>query len=297
MRVTTAQTQRSQLDYIQSNLQRLQKAQDQAATGRRFVKGSDDPQATSDVLRIDQSLAGYTQYGRNQDLAIARVNEEDRVINNVQGLVERARELASGQIGSTANAETRLIVKAEVDQLIQSAIAQGNTKFNGTYLFGASRATEEPFANTPNSVPPYVTNSAPLSNPEYEIAAGILSTPNHTAHALLSDSNTLTALRDLSAALGSNNTAAISTSQDTLSAVSDNLGVLLGETGARMNQYETLKAQTMTATVDTKSRRSMLFDIDIAEATANFAQAQTSYQAALSAASRVINLNVMDYLR
>jgi flagellar hook-associated protein 3 FlgL len=297
MRVTSAQTQRSQLEYIQTKLSQLQRAQNQAATGLRFQKGSDDPQATSDVLRMDQTLAGFSQYGRNQDLAIARVNEEDRVLNNVQSMVERARELASAQVGGTANTQTRLIAKAEVDQLIQAVISQGNTQFNGTFLFGGSRPNEEPFANTPNSVPPFVTNSAPLTKPEFEVAAGIFSAPNHTAHALLADTNTLVALRDLSNALGADDTTGIQNALPALTTVGDKLGILLGDTGARMNQYETLKSQTLTATVDTKTRRSMVYDIDIAEATTNFAQAQTSYQAALTAASRVINLNVMDYLR
>jgi flagellar hook-associated protein 3 FlgL len=297
MRVTTSQAQRSQLEYIQGNLQRLIKAQDQAATGRRFQRGSEDPAATADVLRADSTLASYTQYTRTTDLAIARASEEDRVLSNVVLLTERARELAAGQIGSPANAATRLIVKAEVDQLITSAIGLGNTRFNNTYLFGASRSAEAPLANTPNSVPPFATNGATLTNPRYEITAGTLSTPNHNAHEVFLGTGTLTALRDLSNALGANDVAGITAALPALEAASDALGGLLGETGARVNQYESIRTQTANATVDTKARRSMLYDIDIADASANFAQAQTAYQAALTAANRVLNLNVLDYLR
>jgi flagellin-like hook-associated protein FlgL len=75
------------------------------------------------------------------------------------------------------------------------------------------------------------------------------------------------------------------------------VGQLIGETGARVNQYETLKSQMLVATVDTKIRRSMVYDIDLTDAAANFAQAQSAYQAALSAANRVLSLNVLDYLR
>lgn len=297
MRVTTSQAQRAQLDYIQGNLQRLVKAQDQAATGKRFQKGSEDPSATADVLRADSTLASYTQFARNTDLAIARASEEDRVLNSVQLITERARELAAGQIGSPSNAATRLIAKAEVDQLIVSAIGLGNTKFNNGYLFGSSRSAEAPLAATPTSVPPYATNAAVLTNPKYEIAAGVLSTPNHNAHEVFLNSGVLTALRDLSNALGSSNTAGITAALPALETASDTIGGLLGETGARVNQYEAIRTQTANATIDTKARRSMLYDIDIAEASANFAQAQTAYQAALSAANKVLNLNVLDYLR
>lgn len=297
MRVTTSQAQRSQLDYIQSNLQRLLKAQDQAATGKRFQKGSEDPAATADVLRADGVLASFAQFTRNGDLAIARATEEDRALNNVQLITERARELASQQSGSTADAATRLIAKTEVDQLIESAIGIGNTRFNSGYLFGGSRASQVPMANTPTSVPPYITNAATITNPQYEIAAGQLSAPNHNAHEIFSDTNVMVALRNLSNALAGNNVAGITSAMPALDTASDGIGRLLGETGARVNQYETIKLQLAESTVDTKSRRSILYDIDLTDAAANFAQAQSAYQAALSAANRVLNLNVLDYLR
>jgi len=297
MRVTTSQAQRSQLEYVQGNLQRLVKAQDQAATGRRFQRGSEDPAATADVLRADGTLASYTQFGRNGDLAIARAGEEDRALGGVQLIIERARELASQQIGSNSDASTRLIAKAEVDQLIESAIGIGNTRFNSGYLFGASRASEVPLANTPTSVPPFATNAAPLTNPKFEIAAGQLSSPNHNAHEIFVNTNVMVALRDLSTALGANNVPTIRASLGTLEAAGDGVGRLLGEVGAKVNQYEAIKTQMLNSTVDTKVRRSTIYDIDLADAAANFAQAQTAYQAALSAANRVLNLNVLDYLR
>jgi flagellar hook-associated protein 3 FlgL len=297
MRVTTSQAQRAQLDYIQSNLQRLVKAQDQAATGKRFQKGSEDPAATADVLRADSTLAANAQYTRNGDLAISRASEEDRVLNSVQLITERARELAAQQIGSTADAATRRIAKAEVDQLIESAIGLGNTRFNNGYLFGGTRALEEPLSLNATTTPPYVTNPAPLGNPRYEVADGQLSAPNHNAHEIFVQSGTLQALKDLSDALGSNNVTGISNALPALTTASDELGRLLGETGARVNQYETIRAQMAVATVDTKIRKSLVYDIDLTDAAANFAQAQSAYQAALSAANRVLNLNVLDYLR
>lgn len=297
MRVTTSQAQRSQLDYIQGNLQRLVKAQDQAATGKRFQRGSEDPAATADVLRADGTLAAYAQFARNGDLAIARATEEDRALSNIQLITERARELASQQASSTSDAATRLIAKAEVDQLIQSAIGLGNTRFNSGYLFGGSRASQEPMASTPNSVPPYMTNAVAPANPQYEVAQGQLSAPNHNAHEIFNDTNVMVALRNLSTALANNDVPGITAAMPALDTASDGVLRLLGETGARVNQYETIRIQTAEATVDTKTRRSMLYDIDLSEAAVNFAQAQSAYQAALSAANKVLNLNVLDYLR
>jgi len=293
MRVTTSQAQRAQLDYIQSNLQRLVKAQDQAATGKRFQRGSEDPAATADVLRADSTLAANAQFMRNGDLAISRASEEDRVLNSVQLITERARELASQQANATANAGTRLMAKAEVDLLIESAIGLGNTRFNNVFLFGGTRDLEPPLSNTF----PYLTSTVALENPRIEVADGQLSAPNRNAHEIFIDSDVMRALRDLSVALDANNVPGIINAMPALTTASDQVGRLLGETGARVNQYETIKSQMLVATLDTKVRRSMIYDIDLTDAAANFAQAQSAYQAALSAANRVLNLNVMDYLR
>ncbi len=297
MRVTTSQAQRAQLDYIQANLQRLVKAQDQAATGRRFQKGSEDPAAAADVLRADSTLASYTQFTRNGDLAIARASEEDRVLGSLQLITERARELASQQAGSTADVSTRLIAKAEVDQLIESAVGLGNTRFNNGFLFGGTREMEEPLTTNGSSTPPYVANNAAIANPRFEIADGQLSAPNHNAHEIFRDTGVMQALKNLSDALGSNNVPGITAALPALTTSSDQIGRLVGETGARVNQYETIKAQMSVATLETKVRKSMVYDIDLTDAAANFAQAQSAYQAALSAANKVLNLNVLDYLR
>jgi flagellar hook-associated protein 3 FlgL len=293
MRVTTSQAQRAQLDYIQSNLQRLVKAQDQAATGKRFQKGSEDPAAAADVLRADSTLAANAQFMRNGDLAIGRASEEDRVLNNLQLLTERARDLASQQANATADAGTRLIAKAEVDQLIEAAIGLGNTRYNNGFLFGGTRELEQPLTSTS----PYVASFVALDNPQYEVAAGQLSAPNHNAHEIFITTGVMQQLKNLSDALAANNVPGIANALPALTTASDRVGRLLGETGARVNQYETIKSQMVVANLDTKVRKSMIYDIDLTDAAANFAQAQSAYQAALSAANKVLSLNVLDYLR
>jgi flagellar hook-associated protein 3 FlgL len=297
MRVTTSLTQRAQVDIIQSNLQRFVRAQTQVSTGRRFERGSEDPAATGDIMRADGTLSAYGQFERNIDFAVARASDEDRVLSQLGNLMDRARELALSQVGTPASAETRLIVKAEVDQLIQGAIGLGNTKFGEGYLFGGARALEAPLSDTPTGTPPYITNPSALTAPQVEIAAGVTLAPNHTAHAIFRDTGVMTALRDLSTALGANDVPGITASLGTLESASDAVQQVLGTTGARVNQLETFKLSQAAATVDTKIQRSNLVDIDIAEAMSTFSQAQVAYQSALTAAGRVVNLNILDYLR
>lgn len=297
MRVTTTQAQRATLDNLQGNLQRLLKTQNQAATGRRFERASEDPAAAADILRFDTRLSANGQYRRNLDSAIARATSQDRVLGQIANLVDRASELAVQQSTASANAETRLTAQVEVEQLLESLVGLGNTRFGEGFLFGGTRADQAPLANTPGATPPYLTDPAPLGAPQLEIAEGILATPVHTAHEIFGDTNLMVRLRDLSAALGANDVDGVRAAIGQLQEVQTEIQALTGATGARVNQFEAARTELGEATLDARVQRSAVADIDIAEAVANFSQAQTAYQAALSAASRVINLNITDYLR
>ncbi|MCU0626536.1 MAG: hypothetical protein MUF21_08655 [Gemmatimonadaceae bacterium] len=297
MRVTTTQAQRATLDHLQGNLQRLLKTQTQAATGRRFERASEDPSAAADILRADTRLAAYAQYERNLETAIARGAAEDRVLGQVANLVDRAGELATTQASGQANAQTRQIAKVEVDQLLTALVALGNTRFGDGYLFGGTRADEAPMTTDANATPPFIADNAALGNPELEIADGITAVPVHNAHELFRDTGVMTALRDLSTALGANDVAGITSAIGAIQTASSAVQDRTGANGARVNQFETALTEVGEARLDQRTQRSMIADIDIGEAVANFSQAQTAYQAALSAASRVINLNITDYLR
>lgn len=297
MRVTTTQTQRATLTHLQGNLQRLLRTQNQSATGRRFENASDDPAAAADILRADTRLSAYSQYTRNLDTAIARGTAEDRVLGQMANLIDRASELAIAQASDSANAETRGIAQVEVDQLLRNMLSLGNTRFGDGYLFGGTRADQAPLSDTPAGTPPYIADDTALGDPELEIADGITAVPVHNAHQVFRDTGVMETLRDLSTALGTNDAAGVRAAIGRLQDVQTEVQRLTGETGARVNQFEAARNEVAEATLDTRVQRSQVADIDIAEAVANFSQAQTAYQAALSAASRVINLNITDYLR
>ena len=297
MRVTTTQAQRATLTSLQGNLQRLLATQNQSATGRRFERASEDPAATADILRFDTRLSAFTQYERNLDTAIARGEAEDRVLGQITNVIDRASELAIAQSSSTADAQTRQIARAELEQMIEQLVGLGNTRFGEGFLFGGTRSTSAPLSNTPAGTPPFIANNAALGDPELEIAEGTTAVPVHNAHAIFRDTGLMAAMGALSEAFDTNDVAGISGAIDTLRTVQSNVQALVGETGARVNQFETAKNEVNEARLQTRIQRSGVADIDIAEAVANFSQAQTAYQAALSAAGRVINLNITDYLR
>ena len=296
MRITNNILQRNAVAALQASQRRVAEAQTQANTGMRFTRASEDPVAASESMRSGGSLRALEQYRRNIQGAIGKVGAEEVALDSLTKVIERAQELTVQASSDTVNAQGRLTIKAEVDQLIDQALALGNTEFGGAYLFGGEDAATMPF--TKAAPPAYFTVAAGAQGePKSEIGAGQFMSPVHSAAQVFSDTGVLAALRDLSLALGSNDTTGIRGSLPRLDDAHSAVQSLLGEVGARTNQLEVSGANLDSLEVTLRTYKSDLEEIDLEEALTELVGRQTAYQAAMMSTTRVLQMNLTDYLR
>jgi len=294
MRITNTIIQQNAKLALQQNLQRVARAQTQSSSGQRFERFSDDPQAQSNVMQSASSLRALDQYRRNINDATARANQEDGVLQRLTDLLDRAREIAVQQGSSTATPSTRASAQAEVDGLLDAVVQLGNTKYGDGYLFGGDNTTTAPVSNAP---PFYTTPTAPSGAHTTEIAAGQLFKSNHNAKELLLDTNVLQSLKSLSAALGSGNVTAVSTTITSITDAQSSLQSMVSDLGARVNQLDVTGANLDALETNLKTFKSNLSEVDQAEALTDLVNRQTAYQSAMLATSRVIGLTLTDYLK
>ncbi|MDQ6612015.1 MAG: flagellar hook-associated protein FlgL, partial [Gemmatimonadota bacterium] len=230
MRITNQHIERSTISRLQASSQALDKAREQVSTGRRINSMSDDPGAGSELVRTDSSLRAITQYKRNVSTARVRSSAEESVLDQLTSTVGRAIELAVQGASSTSTAVTRANSKAEIDQALAFAVSLGNTKVGDNYLFGGTRALEQPLKSPPTTSGPLSNLLDAASNPvnpsggiPLEIRDGYSVTPNHNATQVFIDTNALQALRDLSAAFGNNDVPGINAALGSLQGASDNV--------------------------------------------------------------------------
>jgi len=133
-----------------ANLSRIQtdlaRTQNQIATGDRIARPSEDPAATSGILRLQDSQARLDQYQKNSDYAQSRLGLEDSSLNAVDNIMQRIRELALQADNGTLNASDRQDIRAEIQQHLDSLLQISNTQdSNGEYIFAGSRGHTQPF--------------------------------------------------------------------------------------------------------------------------------------------------------
>jgi flagellar hook-associated protein 3 FlgL len=149
MRISTRQIQQFGVDSMLSQQTKLSKTQLQVATGRRVLLPSDDPVATTQVLRLRQTVDTTAQYQANADAATNRLVTEEGVLDGVTTLLQRVRELAVQANNAVQTDETRRYLAAEVEQRLGELVGLANTKDGtGDYLFSGTKGATIPFVKT-----------------------------------------------------------------------------------------------------------------------------------------------------
>ncbi|MDF1503727.1 flagellin [Roseisolibacter sp. H3M3-2] len=304
MRVTNSMVTRGLTARLLENQRLLAEAQERVATGKKVRKMSDDPTAGSAIMQASGQLRALEQYRRNVQSVGARIDAEETALDQVTQLMIRAKELGVGQIGATANADSRRAAAVEVRQLLAQAVQLGNQRFGEEYLFGGTNAQDRlPFDGAQTATAPRFAPlvagvaTPPTGTRQIEVGAGQYLTGPHDGSAVFLDTGVFDVLQDLGDALAADDPARIGAAMRDLEGSFAGVQALVGEAGARQNQVELLETQLDAVEQNLESFRSDLAEVDMERAITEMVARQTAYQAAMLASSRVMGLSLTEYLR
>ena len=299
MRITNNMA--TQLAVAQFDVARTQmnNAQQKVSTGKRFTNASDDPTAATSVMANSGALRALDQYKRNIDTANRRLSFEETSVNSLNSILTRAKELAISQATDTATPDTRKAALAEANQLLAQAVSLANTQDGGEFLFGGTTSSTAPFTIDTTGAAYSFTASGGTGTRQVEIGAGQRASTAHDGTQVFgtTSAGALKSLQDLASALNTGTTAAVAASESGLDAALNSTQAIVGEVGARQNQMEIATSNITAFSQNLVALNSNLQDVDLEAAVTELVGRQTAYQAAMSATSRVMNLNLTDYLR
>ena len=138
---STASMNRQQGDFL--------KVSQQIASGRRVVNPSDDPQAASRAVGVDQSISITEQFADSRVSARNSIAQTESILNSVSDAVISAKTLLIQASSDTLSDADRESIASELKGVYETLIGQGNaTDGNGRYLFGGYRDSAPPFSKT-----------------------------------------------------------------------------------------------------------------------------------------------------
>jgi flagellin-like hook-associated protein FlgL len=132
--------------------QQLLQIQQEISTGNRIIDPSDDPGNASIIIGLQQTTVQQTQYLSNVQQSQSQLNEVDSSLNSLNSLVTQATTIASQSVGSDVTAAQRQANAQVVASLYNQSLSIANTQFEGSYIFGGSRSTTEPYVSVAGGV-------------------------------------------------------------------------------------------------------------------------------------------------
>lgn len=295
MRVSNNSVTARLMQQVQDSRRRLAEVQEETASGVRLNRPSDNPTATGRVMTLDTSLELNEQYQQTANTALSDLTVNEAALVSLSDVLQRARELSTQAANGSLDASSRQQISLEVSQLLTQAIAIGNTKNAGRYIFAGQKTDTQPFVPDNPANPGTVTYAGDTNAVEREISQGERIVVNISGDrvfpGVIAD---LISLRDH---LRANDTTALQGDADAMGARLDATLELRSEVGAKMKRVQTGKSRledenTMLQTLVSSER-----DADLAHSIVELQARETVLQAALGAAGRALNLSLLDFLR
>lgn len=298
MRVPTHSASEAVITQIQKLASRQSQLQMQLATNQRIFLPSDDPSATGRVLKMENERGQLAQFAKNANTALEVSQASFAGLKGLKSISDRAGEVATLGTG-TASPDALRAYAAEVNQLIEQALQTGNSKFRNDYLFAGTATDAAPLTVTRNvdgqiTAATYVGNADQVSVPISTSASIEPGTKVATNTGIRDMINNLVALRD---ALASGDSTAVTATRPALEQTEDLLVNSLSDHGAVQLRIEISQAQQQSRSDDLESLISSEVDADLPATVVRLSQTATAYEAALSSATKILQMSLLDYLR
>jgi flagellar hook-associated protein 3 FlgL len=130
---------------VQTNLQRMDRVQDQIATGKKAHLPHLDPGGVTNSMLFKSRITELDKFSANVADAESRLQFYDTALDSTGQILHRLRELAVQQANGIFNADDRKNVASEVDQLLRQMIDIGNTRYKNETIFSGHKSTTLPF--------------------------------------------------------------------------------------------------------------------------------------------------------
>ena len=294
-------TQRSASLGVQANLQRgisaLQALQDKVSSGREISRPSDSPGGTSSALNLRSDITRLEQFDRNANDGGGWLAESDNALQGSAQVLRRARDLGVSAINAAVTATGREALAVEVDGLRSQLLSLANSSRLGRPLFSGNAL---PGVGQPNvafdATGTYVGDAGTVVRP---VADGASVQVNLTGPDVFGPAanNAFKVLTDLAANIRSNSPTISPTSIDDIDIALNRIQTGLATVGARTNQLEALQGRNLISRDNRLNSLNEIESIDLPKTLTDLKLQELAYQASLSAAARVIQPSLLDFLR
>lgn len=307
MRITAANAYENSLATLQRRQQAMSDAQAQLTSGKKVLKGSDDP---ASAARAERALAQMQRAEANQralDASINAMQMTESALGDAGELLQQARERVMQAGNGSLSVSDRRILGEALRGLRADLLSTANRSDGaGRYLFAGQGSDSSPLLDTPEGV----VFRGTAGSQRGDAGEPLLLTVDGRAAWLqardptdpTAELSTFAALDKISAALLDDSlgadeiSAAVRTGLGDIDAVADNLSAWRSRAGDALNRADGIGERIAQHRLDAQAARSAAEDLDMVQAISDFQNQQSGYDAALKTYSMVQRMSLFQYL-
>lgn len=272
--------------------------QEQAVSGRKLHRVSDDPVAVVRSLRNRTSLAGIEQFRKTIDFARGFLSISEDSIRSMNDALLRAKELAVQMANATYDESSRLVVSKEMRQIEEHIISLGNSSYNDRYVFGGFQTYQPPISPDGHYLGDDGVIFVQVDGDTYKP----VNIPGRVIFGMADENGNqriplLEVIRGLAESMETNDISGIHRSMDRLDRASEVLVNTLATIGARASAVEDVASR-----IDLKEERILkdsqrMEGIDPAKTALDLKRAEASLEFTLNSSAKILSPTLLDHLK
>jgi len=312
LRVATNSIQESLIQQLNQNQRTLVSLQKQLSSGRRVSMPEDDPVVVGRTIRRESEKAELEQYHTNNVLAQTVVSSSELHLDQIRNLGDLALGIANATGDSTSDVELAGY-KAQLDEILNQALDMANAELDGEYLFAGVDYSSPPYSINDNGTPndpsddtiDYNGSPTDRSDPNFDEAETYVGNNTKVAARLNPEHNEdiqymLQSILDLRNAMDTSIAPYdASVTRDVASRMEEADDRIVVATSDLITKQMRLElAGNADSNLYNQLDESIANEVgaDITELAVKIKQTQTSYEAALASASRILNISLLNYI-
>jgi flagellar hook-associated protein 3 len=184
----------------------MARLQEQAYTGSRINRASDDPSMAYRVLGLNSQQKLMENYMDNISRADTVLDVSASVIMSMTEAIVKAKESLTQILSGTYNESQRDISAGEINEILEHMVSLANKELSGQYLFGGGNTSTAPYTvQRTNGEIISVTYQGSFQQRNIQVAPGVQSNAYHIGEDLFCSDNRSTPVfvGDTGAAAGS----------------------------------------------------------------------------------------------
>jgi flagellar hook-associated protein 3 FlgL len=292
-RVTESSIHTAVLNNLQRSVRKGQKIQEQLSSGKLINRPSDSPTGTVTAMQLRGDKRIVQQYTRNAADGQGWLDTIQSTLSSTSTEVNRARDLVlQGMNTGPSNAQSNEALADEIEQIKASLVQYANTQYLGRPVFGGT--TTGSVAYDPAGG--YLGDLGSTTRTVGDNAKVRVDTNGPEAFGA-GPTQVFAVLQGIADNLRAGNGDALTQSLKDLDSAANVMRNSLSDAGARYNRIDQMKQSAQDRLLSVTSQLSDVEDVDLPKSIMDMQLQQTSYQAALAAAAKVIQPSLIDFLR